>query len=338
MIKGSKSRAFALNILIPDCNGWGKMADKIKNFDDYKKRDPGADNREPEERGVVSQETMDIEIEDPFKFLDEEEREEYILERRKETLDNKRREEAAHREELFHEEERSEKPHRQEAPRGEARRDEPRNDARRDEPRRQEPQGGARREAPRRQDDRYDEDRRDREDAASREERLRKRHEDRILLDKDRDRERDRDRDRARDRDRSYDEYEDEQDEGGVNMDLVVRVASVITGIIILLFIGLFLKTRVFDRYIAPDPDEAKVVEVALPEGYSEKNDTVVVSGASSLNLRVVPNTSSNDTIVTKVDEGTELKRIAVSDDGEWAIVEFEGQNVYGSMKYLKEK
>ena len=123
-------------------------------------------------------------------------------------------------------------------------------------------------------------------------------------------------------------------------MNLVVRVGSILTGIVILVVIGMVLKVKVFDRYFAPDPDEAasQVVAVAIPAGYTEKNDTVVVSGASSLNLRSVPSTGSDDSIVAKADEGTELKRIAVSDDGSWALVDYQGQQLYGSMKYLKEK
>ena len=134
-------------------------------------------------------------------------------------------------------------------------------------------------------------------------------------------------------------EYSDEEEsEGGVNMDLVVRIASVITGLIILLFIALTLKIKVYDRYFAPDPDDTQVVAMALPEGYTAKDDVVVVTGASSLNLRSVPSTDSDEYIAAKADQGTELKRIAVSEDGNWAIVEYNGQQLYGYMTYLKVK
>ena len=234
---------------------------------------------------------FDIEIEDPFKFLDEQEREEYMKERRKESSGQRRRSDA---DESFRESERNESLRR-------PKREYPEDDYERDE----------------------------------REERLRRRHEDRILLDRDDSAGR-RARREYEERDEACEEEDYDDDDAG--MRLAVRVASIITGVIILVFVGLLLKDRVFDRYLAPDPDEVREVAAALPEGYTEKDDTVVVSGASSLNLRSVPSTSSDEYIVAKADEGTELKRVAVSDDGEWAMVEYEGQRLYGSMKYLKEK
>ncbi len=145
-----------------------------------------------------------------------------------------------------------------------------------------------------------------------------------------------------RDYDESFDdeEYEDEDDSSGVNMDLIVRIASIITGIIILAFIGFALKVKVYDRYFAPDPDEVEVVATApaLPEGYTEKNDVVVVTGAELLNIRSTTDTSSNDNVVGMVPKGTELNRLAVSDDGHWAIVDLNGQQCYASMKYLEVK
>ncbi len=38
------------------------------------------------------------------------------------------------------------------------------------------------------------------------------------------------------------------------------------------------------------------------------------------------------------VPKGDEIKRIAVSDDGQWALVEVEGQQLYASMQYLEKK
>ena len=137
------------------------------------------------------------------------------------------------------------------------------------------------------------------------------------------------------DEDYGDEEYDDEP-RRGANMELVVRISSIITGIVILLLLGMLAKVKIFDKYMAPDPDEAKSVQVAIPAGFTEKNDTVVVSGASSLNIRLGPDT--NSAVIGQAAEGTELKRIAVGDDGHWALVEFEGQQLYASMKYLKEK
>lgn len=272
------------------------MSDKIANFEDYVKRDASNERKEAEEqvkpsatssdvteketfassKEPVSQETMEIEIEDPYQFLNADEREEYIRQRQKDQQEQQRKESVQRAAKVS-------------APK----KPEPRREEARPRPT-HEPVRRRQYEEP---DEEYDEE---------------------------------------------YDdeEYQDENDQGGVDMNLVVRVGSILTGIVILVVVGMVLKVKVFDRYFAPDPDEAssQVVAIAIPAGYTEKNDTVVVSGASSLNLRSVPSTGSDDSIVAKADEGTELKRIAVSDDGSWALVDYQGQQLYGSMKYLKEK
>ncbi|MCR5669524.1 MAG: hypothetical protein K6G10_00820 [Butyrivibrio sp.] len=262
------------------------MADKITSFEDYKKKELHKEVAEeiaaeisPEkgpsaDTGRVSQATMDIKIEDPYNFFNEEEREEYFRQRQKDLMKEKQREEAPRQ----------------------SRDDEPpirqHHKAEEEDVRREE-----RRPEPEEYDD-YDEE--------------------------------------------YEDEYDDEYDEeeGGITMELVVRIASVLSGIVILALIAMFAKVKIYDRYFAPDPDNAVTEEVvkALPEGYIEKNDTVVVSGASSLNLRTVPDSSDDATVVDAAAEGTELKRIAVSSDGSWALVEYNGQNLYAYMKYLVEK
>ncbi|AOZ97749.1 SH3 domain-containing protein [Butyrivibrio hungatei] len=132
-----------------------------------------------------------------------------------------------------------------------------------------------------------------------------------------------------------YDEEEGEDEErGGITPELLVRIASIITGVFILAMIAFTVKVKVIDKYLN-DPDEQQTEVTALPSGFVEKNDTVTVTGASSLNLRSGPSTDSAK--VGTVDEGTQLKRIAVAEDGSWALVEYEGQQVYASMKYLKE-
>ncbi len=270
------------------------MSDKIASFEDYVKRDASNEHKEAEpevkpaatssdvtekdtfasSKEPVSQETMEIEIEDPYQFLNADEREEYIRQRQKDEQEQKRKESVRRAAE-------------------DSARKNPQPDREEVRPTR-EPVRRRKYEEP---DEEYDEE---------------------------------------------YDdeEYRDENDRGGVDMNIVVRVGSILTGIVILVVIGMVLKVKVFDRYFAPDPDEAasQVVAVAIPAGYTEKNDTVVVSGASSLNLRSVPSTGSDESIVARADEGTELKRIAESDDGSWALVDYQGQQLYGSMKYLKVK
>ena len=202
------------------------MADKITNFEDYKKKG--------------YEEDIDIQIEDPYNFFNEQEREEYFRERQKEIQHNPSD----------------------------------------DEPREDEPVTD---------EDTYDED----------------------------------------------EEYEEEDTaDNSFPIEFFIRISSIITGIVILAFLAIVVKVKVFDRYFAKDPDEIQTEAPALPAGYTEKNDTVKVT-AKSLNLRTVASSESDATIVTAVPEGTELKRIAVSEDGKWALVEYNGTWVYASMKYL---
>ncbi len=248
------------------------MADKIANFEDYKKREAGVEEMQtPVEKEVSVQDTeapkgpgdetltaMEIKIEDPENFFNEKEREEYI----------QARQESAPKAEK--------KPVRKEAPRREEAKPRPR----REEPRYEEPED-------------YDED---------------------------------------------YDEEDYDEEDSGVNMDLVVRIASIITGIMILIFIAFAVKVKVIDKMFPKDQDEVETVvtALALPEGFIEKNDTVMVTGAQLLNLRSGPDTSS--TPVGLLPEGAEVKRIAVNKEGTWALVEVDGQQYYASMKYLTEK
>ncbi len=310
------------------------MADKIANFEDYVKRDVKQENKEKKPsvekeaevmpKPPVNQETMEIEIEDPFQFLTAEERDEYLEQRRLEA--QKEAAEEASADEPVDESGRgldksSETPGETEAEKaskGEAKADHEKAKADHSEKEHREPQKNAHR------DGHGPGEKRHRREDQNPEEKKARRPVRKDYPDED--------------YDDGYEEKcaQEEESAGGVNMDLVVRVASVITGMIILFFVGMFFKLKVVDRFMAPDPDEVQTVVAAIPEGFTEKNDTVVVTGASSLNLRSGPDTSS--TIITAANEGTELKRIAVADDGGWAFVEYEGQQLYASMKYLKEK
>lgn len=224
------------------------MADKITKFEDYKKKDNAED--------------IDIQIEDPYNFFNEEEREEYFQERQKELQKEKEQEEPVER--------RPERPRREPEPQDEF------------------------------EEEEYDEEDYD---------------------------------DDEPDYEEDSEEYEQEQS-GGFPIELFIRISSIITGIVILAFLAIVGKVKIYDKYFAKDPDEVQVEAPALPAGYTEKNDTVKVT-AQSLNLRTVASSESDATIVTAVPEGTELKRIAVSEDEKWALVEYNGTWVYASMKYL---
>ena len=160
------------------------MSDKITRFEDYRNK---AVKPEP-----VSQDTMNIEIEDPYQFLNAEEREEYILQRRKELAEDAPKEPQRHPEE---------KP----------REDRPREERPRQERRPRDPEPVRR--PPREQYEPEDEP--DYEEDYGEED---------------------------------YDGEDYDEDEGGINMNLVVRIASILTGIIILAFIAMALKVKVYDR------------------------------------------------------------------------------------------
>ena len=231
------------------------MANKITNFEDYKKK--GND------------EDIDIQIEDPYNFFNEQEREEYFRERQKEMQHTASADQHSE--------------------------DDPVTDTVEKEPEYQ-------------PDDREPEDDEPGDFEADED------YEDEDVYDKD----------------------DDEQDEerSSFPIELFIRISSIITGIVILAFLAIVGKVKIYDRYFAKDPDEIQAEAPALPAGYTEKNDTVKVT-AKSLNLRTVASSESDSTIVTAVPEGTELKRIAVSEDGKWALVEYNGTWVYASMKYL---
>ena len=155
-----------------------------------------------------------------------------------------------------------------------------------------------------------------------------------------------------RDYRRDYDDYDEEDDDyddeeeyeeererrhrRSISPEKIVRIASIITGILILILIAAILKANVFDKLFGTKDAETQTVSVSLPGGYTETNDTVVAT--ADVNLRSVPSTESSDYIVTAIVKGTEVTRLGVSDDGYWAYVEYNGQQLYCSMKYLEVK
>ena len=132
------------------------------------------------------------------------------------------------------------------------------------------------------------------------------------------------------------DDYDDRRPRKKVNPEKIVRIASIVTGILILILVASILKANVFDKIFGSEEAETEVVSVSLPRGYTATNDTVVAT--ADVNIRSVPSTESSDYIVTAIVKGTELKRLGVSDDGYWAYVEYNGQQLYCSMKYLEVK
>ena len=227
------------------------MADKITRFEDYKKKD--------------NTEEIDIQIEDPLNFFNEQEKEEYFQEKQKGHLD--------------------------EAP------------------------------AKEREEKAADAEPEKKSEIRNKKRPVRDEYDDRADYRSDYDEEED------------YDEEQDEE-KSGFPIEFFIRISSIITGIVILVFLAIIAKVKLYDRYFAKDPDEIETVVSALPAGFIEKNDTVTVT-AQSLNLRTVASSESDATVVTAVPQGTVLKRIAVNEEGTWALVEYNGAQVYASMKYL---
>lgn len=358
------------------------MADKITSFEDYVKKEVGPEYihqddieqeeeivktppvRTPSEEIPVSQQTMEIEIEDPFQFLNAEERDEYLRQRQKDLMKDELRERP--RENAPQPKDRPERPieHRKvtepERP-AEHRKvtepERPMEHKRAPDPlRASEPERKA--ERPKHvhsrdevraleeadfeddyDDEEYDEEFEEEYNEKERD-KVKKPFEKRLreIFSKEKKTEKKVPQRKKEDKkSKAAVSDKEDADEGGINMDLVVRVASILTGIVILVFIVGLVKVKILDRIMTPDPDEVQTVVLAIPEGFTETGDTVVVT-AEALNLRSVPSTESDETIIVNVPKGTEMKRIAISDDGKWALLEYSGQQVYGYMKYMEVK
>jgi hypothetical protein len=311
------------------------LADKITRFEDYLNKDVKQENRDvepevtrPAPKEPVPQETMDIQIEDPFQFLNEQEREEYIRQRelahqeeeRKKQLEIQRQyQERQRREQLRQEQERQRQQEIQ----------------RQYQERQRQAQLQQEQERQRQQEIQRQYQERQRQAQLQQQYAQQQYAQEHYREDED------------------YYEYEEEDDgyeeDSGINK--IVMATSIFLGLLVLLFLGLLIKVKVIDPQRALiDPDEevqqetqvqeedkAEETAKSIPEGYVEKNDTVEVT-AELLNLRTQPNSKSDDTVAAMVPKGTELNRIAVDSSGSWALVEYEGQQLYASMKFLKEK
>ena len=149
---------------------------------------------------------------------------------------------------------------------------------------------------------------------------------------------------RAMERRRAEEEREDK-------IEKVVRIASIVTGSIILVLLlviaGSLLRNYFSDRaeenQIAADADgsvvpgaedgdpDAGAVEV---EGFTAMNDTVTTT--TDLRLRSTPDSSVDNNIVAKATRGTELKRTGINETIGWSRVEYDGRTLYCATKYLQ--
>lgn len=149
---------------------------------------------------------------------------------------------------------------------------------------------------------------------------------------------------RAMERRRAEEEHED-------TIEKIVRIASIVTGSIILLLLLVigaalirnYFADRAEENQIAADADgsEAPVAEEeggdAAPveaEGFTAMNDTVTTT--TDLRLRSTPDSSGDGNIVATATRGTELKRTGINETIGWSQVEYDGQTLYCATRYLQ--
>ncbi|MCR5101759.1 MAG: SH3 domain-containing protein [Butyrivibrio sp.] len=128
--------------------------------------------------------------------------------------------------------------------------------------------------------------------------------------------------------------YED--DEEDYKIEKYIRIASFITGLIILVLIVLIAKKKIIDPIFATDPDEQVTTQVGEIAGFVEASGTVVTNTKS--NLRTIPSTDNDSFIAVTVDSGMELTRTGISEDGEWTKVEYNGETLYIATRLITEK
>lgn len=286
------------------------MADKVFVFDEdkeekqNKKTKSEADMIKSGDTGMIS----DIQIEDPFVFLNASEREQYMKQMHKESMDKQ-----AHKD--FEEDER--RPDRE--------------DDFEEEPEQEEESL---------EEDGYE----DEEDSDLKEgkkkslfDRFRRVHEesDEFEDDDDDEYDEDRQRDYSKDNedgyadDRDYDE-EDEDEEDGDDDDSpssnkLIRIMSTLTGLLILIVIIFIVKIRVVDPIMAGNEDE-QVTELSTDGG-----ETMITT--TELNLRSTPSADGSSNIIAVAPKGATVVRMSESDG--WSTVIYENQTLYCASKYL---
>lgn len=273
------------------------MADNIRNFNDYRKKIKNEEQFTEE---------IDIEIQDPLDFLSADEREEYYRTQHA-AMDKERESISKDSPEFFFDDEDSEQAVQQPVERRE--RESGRSEQRKSEPRKSESKSPVK-ERPVSKKEKKKEDKPSKENKRA----IRKRA-----------------------KEEYYEDIDEDDNEGGIDPMLIVRISSIITGLVILVLIGMIFKAKIYDRYLTPeyinDEDTQIVVKVALPDGYTETSDKVITT--VDLNLRKAPNTDDDALIATQVPKGTTLDRVAASDDGKWAQIKYEDQVLYCVMKYV---
>lgn len=125
------------------------------------------------------------------------------------------------------------------------------------------------------------------------------------------------------------DEEEIPEDKKKPAPEKLVRVASTITGILILLILLFIVKVRLIDPLLA-GRDDSDGTEFATST-VSAGEQVVTTNG---LNLRSSPSSSGKDNIVATVSAGTTLTR--TGEENGWSEIEYNGQTVYCASKFLQ--
>ena len=155
---------------------------------------------------------------------------------------------------------------------------------------------------------------------------------------------------RARARKRRAIERRREEREKELRNERIVRIASIVTGTLILIallvigasYVKSYFDDRAEEDQIAADADGSVLPEEeedgggasALPEGFTAMNDTVKTT--TDLRLRSTPDSSVDNNIVTTATKGSELKRTGINDAIGWSQVNYNGQTLYCASKYLE--
>lgn len=130
-------------------------------------------------------------------------------------------------------------------------------------------------------------------------------------------------------------QYDSEEEEEPVDKkeknspEKLIRIASSITGILILVLLVFIIKVRVIDPFMAgrDDSDGSEFASTVVSGG----EQVVTLSG---LNLRSSPEATGKNNIVATVSAGTTLTR--TGEENGWSEIDYNGRTLYCASKFLQ--
>ena len=122
---------------------------------------------------------------------------------------------------------------------------------------------------------------------------------------------------------------EEAGEKGKKSPERLVRIASSVTGILILILLVFIIKVRVIDPFMAgrDDSDGSEFASTLVSGG----EQVVTLSG---LNLRSAPESTGKDNIVATVSAGTTLTR--TGEENGWSEIDYNGRTLYCASKFLQ--